>query len=286
MIIIAPKYYDKFLTFTVIALIIILAVFAALNNALWNNNIAYAQRLRSTFLQPAQNNTTSNANAINNTLFVTGIANAKVKPDKVMLSFGVVTINKTANAALATNSKIMNKVIDAVKTAGGVKENETSTSSFSISPNYNYSQQPSDTTTGNIITGFTVSNSIQIQSTNIGNVSKWIDTAIAAGANTVNSVDFILSDKKLDETKNSLIKQAIDNARTKADIAASALGLRIVGVKSANLNEFEVQPPSPIPLAKESLAPAAAPAAANRSTPVISGEQQVNINIGIVFSIR
>src|ERR671936_731859 len=166
MIIIAPKYYDKFLTFTVIALIIILAVFAALNNALWNNNIAYAQRLRSTFLQPAQNNTTSNANAINNTLFVTGIANAKVKPDKVMLSFGVVTINKTATAALATNSKIMNKVIDAVKTAGGVKENETSTSSFSISPNYNYSQQPSDTTTGNIITGFTVSNSIQIQSTN------------------------------------------------------------------------------------------------------------------------
>ena len=71
----------------------------------------------------------------------------------------------------------MNKVIDAVKTVG-VKENETSTSSFSISPNYNYSQ-PSDTTTGNIITEFTVSNSIQIQSTNIGNVSKWIDTAIA-----------------------------------------------------------------------------------------------------------
>jgi uncharacterized protein YggE len=285
--IIPPKYYDKFLTFTVIALIIILAGFAALNNALWNNNnnIAYAQRLQSTFLHPAQNNnnnTTTNTNSINNTLFVTGIANAKVKPDKVMLSFGVVTTNKTGDAAWATNSKIMNKVIDAVKTVG-VKENETSTSSFSISPNYNYSQ-PSDTTTGNIITGFTVSNLIQIQSTNIGNVSKWVDTAIAAGANTVNSVDFTLSDKKLDETKNSLIKQAIDNARTKADIAASELGLRIVGVKSASVNEFEVQPPSPIPLAKESLAPAAPPA--NRSTPVISGEQQVSVNIGIVFSIR
>jgi uncharacterized protein YggE len=193
-----------------------------------------------------------------------------------------VTTNKTGDAAWATNSKIMNKVIDAVKTVG-VKENETSTSSFSISPNYNYSQ-PSDTTTGNIITGFTVSNLIQIQSTNIGNVSKWFDTAIAAGANTVNSVDFTLSDKKLDETKNSLIKQAIDNARTKADIAASALGLRIVGVKSASVNEFEVQSPSSIPLAKESLAPAAPPA--NRSTPVISGEQQVSVNIGIVFSIR
>ena len=98
--IIPPKYYDKFLTFTVIALIIILAGFAALNNALWNNNnnIAYAQRLQSTFLHPAQNNnnnTTTNTNSINNTLFVIGISNAKVKPDKVMLSFGVVTTNKT-----------------------------------------------------------------------------------------------------------------------------------------------------------------------------------------------
>ncbi len=91
------------------------------------------------------------------------------------------------------------------------------------------------------------------------------------------------SDKRLDETKNNLIKQAIDNARTKANIAASVLGLKVVGVKSVNLNEFEIQPPL-IPLAKESVA-ASAPIA-NRSTPVISGEQQVNTNAGIVFSIR
>jgi uncharacterized protein YggE len=51
---------------------------------------------------------------------------------------------------------------------------------------------------------------------NIRNVSRWIDTAIASGANTVNNVDFTISDKKLDETKNSLIKQAINNARTEA----------------------------------------------------------------------
>ncbi|HEY6882929.1 MAG TPA: SIMPL domain-containing protein, partial [Nitrososphaeraceae archaeon] len=148
----------------------------------------------------------------------------------------------------------------------GVKENETSTSSLSISPNYNYSR-PSDTI--GKITGFTVSNLIQIQSTNIGNVSSWIDTAIASGANTVNSVDFTISDKKLDEIKNNLIKQAINNARTKANIAASILGLKVVGVKSVNLNEFEIQPP-PIPLAKDSLAAASAD---NRSAPIIVGEQ-------------
>ena len=188
---------------------------------LFSNNTAYAQQPLN--LHSSQNNTINP-----NTLSVTGTANTKVKPDKVILSLGVETNNKTAKAALVANSKIMNKVIDALKTAG-VKANETSTSSLSISPNYNYSR-PSDTI--GKITGFTVSNLIQIQSMNIRNVSKWIDTAVAAGANTVNGVDFTLSDKKLDETKNNLIKQAINNARTKADIATSVLGLKVVGVIS------------------------------------------------------
>lgn len=268
---ISYRNYDKFLIFTLIAFSISLAGLVAY---IFSSNTAYAEQPST--LYPVQDNTNNNSNV----LFVTGNSNTKVKPDKVILSLGVETNNKTANAALVANSKLMNKVSDVLKTAG-VKENETSTSSFTISPNYNYSRA-SDTT--GKITGFTVSNSIQIQSTNTRNVSKWIDAAISAGANTVNSVDFTLSAKKLDETKNNLIKQAIDNARTKADIAASALGLKVVGVKSVNLNEFEVQPP-PIPLAKESLAAAAAPPA-NRSTPVISGEQQVNTYVGIVFSIR
>ena len=263
------KIYDKFLTFTLITFSISLV---GLVDYVLSNNTAHAQQALN--LHPSQNNTSNP-----NTLFVTGTANTKVKPDKVILSLGVETNNKTANAALVANSKIMNKVIDALKTTG-VKENETSTSSLSISPNYNYSR-PSDTV--GKITGFTVSNLIQIQSTNIGNVSRCIDTAIASGANTVNNVDFTISDKRLDETKNNLIKQAIDNAITKADIATSVLGLKVVGVKSVNLNEFEIQPP-PIPLAKESVGASAS--IANRSTPVISGEQQVNTNVGIVFSIR
>lgn len=238
-----------------------------------SNNTASAQQQLQT-LNPAQNITT-NAN----TLSLTGTATTMVKPDKVTVFLGLETTNKTANAALAANSKIMNAVIDALK-AAGVKDNETSTSSFSISPNYNYSQS-SNTTTRRII-GFTASNSIQIQSTNINNTSKWIDTAIAAGANTVDRIDFILSDKKLEETKTNLIKQAMQDARAKADIVASAAGMKVVGLRSINLNEFAIQPPfpPPIPLAKQSLAAEARP------TPIISGQEEVTTNVGVIFLIR
>ena len=245
-----------------------------------NNTNAFAQQQPPQPLNPVQNTTTTttnNATTNTNTLSLTGAATNTVKPDKVTVSLGVETTDKTANAALAANSKIMNLVLDRLK-AAGVKDNETSTSSFSISPNYNYSLPSSSR-----ITGFTVSNSIQIQSTNINNTSKWIDVAIAAGANTVDRIDFALSDKKLEKTKNSLIRQAIQDARAKADIVASAAGVKVVGIRSINLNEVAIQPPPPpIPLAAQSLATAEKA----RPTPIISGQEEITTNIGIIFLIH
>jgi uncharacterized protein len=273
------KNNNSLLKFILIGLTLSLSgLFACM---LFTSNTTFAQQQQLQNLSPAQNTTKTNAS---NTLSLTGTATTMVEPDKVTVSLGVQTTNKTADAALAANSKTMNKVIDALK-AIGVKDNETSTSSFSISSNYNYSQ-PSSSSTASRITGFTVSNTIQIQSTNINNTSKWIDTAISAGANTVDRIDFALSDKKLEETKNTLIKQAMQDARAKADIVASAAGMKIAGIRSINLNDLAIQPPfppAPIPLAKQSLATAEQ---ARPTTPVISGQEEVSTNISVVFLIQ
>ena len=184
---------------------------------------AYAQQYN-TQPSPSSLPQNTNNNVTNNTILsVTGSATTKVKPDKIILTLGVETTNQTADAALNANSAIMNKVLNLLLSAR-VKQNETSTSGFNISPNYNYSQGR------NVITGFTATNSIQIESSHINDTAKWIDTAIAGGAINVNNVAFTLSDKKLEETKNLLIKDAISNARTKADIAASTLGLKVLGL--------------------------------------------------------
>jgi uncharacterized protein len=214
------------------------------------------------------------SNPINSTLSVSGMATTKVKPDKIILSLGVETTNKTADEALSSNSKLMSKTLAALK-AAGVRENETSTSSFSISPNYNYSQA-----SRGILTGFTASNSVIIESNGINRTSKWIDTAIFAGANNINSIDFTLSDKKQKAITNSLITQSIDNAKEKARIAASALGLKVIGVKSINFIEFS---PPTIPQQQSFLAKAAPTSPNAASTPIIAGEQEIAQNIDIVF---
>src|SRR6478672_9678891 len=219
-------------------------------------------------------NISAQTDMANNTLFVSGSASNQTKPDKVTLSLGVETIDDTAQAALTSNSDLMNKVLEALK-AAGVQENETSTSTFSISPNYNYS---SSNNQGRLI-GFTVSNSIQIESSNIESVSKWIDAAVSAGANNVNNIYFSLSNQKSEEIKNSLLKDAIDNAKTKADIAANAAGLKVIGVKSIIVGEAGSSPPVPVYSAK------ALDGAAASSTPIISGQQEISASVSIVYLI-
>jgi uncharacterized protein YggE len=219
-------------------------------------------------------NVSAQTDMTNNTLFVTGSATNQTKPDKVTVSLGVETTDNTAQAALTSNSNLMNKVLKSLK-AAGVLENETSTSTFNITPNYNYS---ANTNQGRLI-GFTVSNSIQIESSNIESVMKWIDAAVSAGANNVNNIYFSLSNQKSDDMKNSLLKDAIDNTKIKADIAASAAGLKVVGVKSITVEEPGSSPPVPVYSAKALDGAAASP------TSIISGQQEISASVSIVYLI-
>lgn len=265
------EYFSKIKNKSNIVLVVAAATIAIFSIAILTTTEHSFTSSSSNFMNIANAQT----DPMNNTLFVSGSASNQTKPDKVTVSLGVETTNSTAQVALASNSDLMNKVLNALK-AAGVQENETSTSTFSITPNYNYS---ADTNEGRLI-GFTVSNSIQIQSGNIENVSKWIDTAVTSGANNVNSIYFSLSEDKMNEIKNSLLKDAIDNAKAKADIAASAAGLKVIGVKSISVEDSISPPPIPEPYLKSFATAEAAPAP---PTPILTGDQEVSANVSVIY---
>jgi len=209
----------------------------------------------------------------NNTISVTGMAIQKVKPDRVTVTFAVETMNKTAGGALRANSEAMNKVLGALVDAG-VKENETRTSFFSIAPTYNYSQ------TGNVqeLTGYIVTNSILVESSNLTNVSDWVDAAVRAGANRVDSLSFTVSEEKMDELRADLTQKATDNARNKANALAQSLNLTITGVKAASLNDFS-NPINPLALSF------GAAVSESIKTPITPGEQTVTSTVTVIYKI-
>jgi hypothetical protein len=111
------------------------------------------------------------------------------------------------------------------------------------------------------------------------------DGLLQAGVNDISSIYFSLSDEKSEAIKSDLLKQAVTNAKSKADIAASALGLNVIGVKSINIesiNGFPPSPPEPL-MAQESAGAAAA--TGQPPTPIIAGEQEVTSSVDVVFFI-
>lgn len=264
-------------SFITITISFLVAIALSLSSSVFNDHSAYAQL-------SLQNMSNSN----NSTLFVVGNAQTMAKPDKVTLSLSVETTNTTANAALNANSETMNKALNALKVAG-VKENETSTSFFNISPNYKPIDQQREgqyfpPVESRDIISYTVTNSITVDSYNLLNVSQWIDAAVQAGVNDVSSIYFSLSDKRSEATKNNLLNQAIKNAKSKADIAASALGLNVIGVKSINIEPIGGFPPPQPFLAQEAVDFTAAPKG-GPPTPIIAGEQEVTSSVDLVFLI-
>jgi uncharacterized protein len=213
--------------------------------------------------------------SLNNTLFVSGSATDKVNTDLVTISIGVQSTNQSATDALTSNSKIANKIITSLRD-NGVKENEIATSQYAIQPNYSFTES------GNSVkTGFIVSNILTVQSSNFDNISSWIDSAVTAGANTINGVDFKVSDKLLEDVKNALIEQAIINAKQNADIASSAIGSTIVGIKSISVNTGESNPmPFSDQIMQKSLVSEAT------STPILPGQQEVTVTVQITYLLN
>jgi uncharacterized protein YggE len=143
-----------------------------------------------------------------------------------------------------------------------------------------YKNAPNSFGTGNL-TGYSVANTLQVTSSYLTKVSNWIDVAVKAGANRVNNISFTLSDDAMKNARSTLISQAIADAKNKADLAASAVGMKVTGVKSLNVNENFWRPPF---MGQVMMAPAAS-TAMSQGTPVIAGEQQVTINVNITYLI-
>jgi uncharacterized protein len=106
-----------------------------------------------------------------------------------------------------------------------------------------------------------------------------IDAGLKAGGNQVEGVQFGLRNDL--PSREEAIKQAVQEARSKAQAMADALRVNLVEVLEASEAGISV-----VPFAEAGFAPRlAVAAAADTSTPVSPGQIQVNANVTIRFRI-
>ena len=215
------------------------------------------------------------------TVSTTGSATVKVDPDRVTVTIGVETKGDTAATAVADNSRIMKSVLDALKGLG-ITANQTATSNYSVFPIYESMSppcieiypQPPECTPKNEVTGYRAINSVSVTLDASANVGKVIDAAVNAGANNVSGAYFFVSEAKQQEIRDSLIKQAIDNARSRADKAAAAVSMSVVSVQSISLNDFS------FPVYYKNFDAAQGE---NGGTDILPGQQEVSMSVQVTF---
>jgi uncharacterized protein len=201
---------------------------------------------------------------------VSGEAIITAKPDEAQIDIGVVTQAQTAQDAATQNAQKVEAVISALRRSIGAGA-DIKTVGYSLTPNYRYPERGGQPT----ITGYTATNTVQVRTGNLTQVGKIIDVAIQAGANNIHALRFTLKDAQA--ARAQALKEAAQKARAKADVLASALGLRIQRV----LFVEEHGQATPIPV----YARAMMEAGAASQTPVEPGTIDVRATVTLTVEV-
>lgn len=213
-------------------------------------------------------------NATNNENFtqvhVTGSASQQIKPDYALLTVGIDTKATTVSEAKAKSDSIMSQVIANLLKLG-LNRADIATSNFSVMPNYNYKDGNAETSPAS----YSINNTVFVRINNLKNVSKVIDTVTTSGANNINSLRFMSNnDQKIED---ELTKNAVKDARHKAEVLAAALDMKVVGVNNLTLSSSQRESSNyNIAFFARSL---------SSTTPIEEGELQISKNVNITFAL-
>ncbi|GIK50074.1 MAG: SIMPL domain-containing protein [Hyphomonadaceae bacterium] len=203
-------------------------------------------------------------------LSISAEGSSEARPDMATINLGVTTQGQTAQAALQENARRMTALTQALRRAG-IAERDIQTANVSVYPQQQYRENEPP-----LITGYQANNTVTAKVRNVNNVGRVIDAAVAAGGNTVHGVSFSHADPEaqLDAAR----RDAIAEARRRAELYANALGMRvhrIVAVQEGG----GYSPPIPVPVM-------ARMEAADAATPVSPGEIETRVSVNITFELR
>jgi uncharacterized protein YggE len=157
------------------------------------------------------------------TIRVQGDAQVQAKPDRAQIEIGVMTRSQDPQAAASQNAQKLDQVIQQLRTQIG-QNVEIKTIGYSLNPTYDYPKEGGEPK----ITGYAAVNTIQALTDDLTQAGKIIDAATKAGANQINSLQFILKDEA--KVQSEALREAALKARSKADGLAGALGVKVVRV--------------------------------------------------------
>lgn len=204
---------------------------------------------------------------------VRGTGNVSAKPDMANLQVGV-QIQQTSLDAAQSEAATKSDAITKQLTAAGIADTDISTAQYSVEPVMNYSDNQPPT-----VTGFRVTNILNVKIRDISKAGKLIDDLVKSGANTIYGLSFGFSDPSA--VMQQAREQAMGDAKAKATQLAGLGGVTL-GQPLIIEDSGSNTPPPPVPMSVDQ----ATKSAAAPATAINPGQQQVTVDVSVVYAIK
>ncbi|WP_455367599.1 SIMPL domain-containing protein [[Eubacterium] cellulosolvens] len=245
----------------------VVIVFVLLTLVVLNGYLIYQSNIAPTqpYIYTGQP-TSSTQEPKQNIIRVSGTGEVSTRPDISVIYLAVKTQEATAAQAQSENAEIMTVVL-AELMQEGVDESHIKTLGYTLEPVITYPDRGETP----MIMGYMCRNSIAVSVDDISRTGEIIDTAVAAGVNEVNSIQFRVSDQKTQELYEQALKNAVADADRQAVIVSKSLKVTIVGPIEVSIGPQYV----PYPTSYE--------ADFKAGTPIIPGELKISVDVQVSY---
>ncbi|MEP7381378.1 MAG: SIMPL domain-containing protein [Gemmatimonadota bacterium] len=197
-------------------------------------------------------------------IVTSGTGEATLVPDRGYINFAVETRAKTAAQAGADNARTQAAVIAALR-AKGVAAEHITTSGYSVGPDEQYPNGERK------LLGYIARNAVIVDVQKLDRVGSLIDTALAAGANSIGGLRYYST--QMESIRRTALERAVSHARGDAEVLARAAG----GALGAALEISVVNSGGPRPMF--SVMTMERSRSADVETPVAVGEQTISVSV-------
>lgn len=166
-----------------------------------------------------------------NTIAVSGMAEQEVAPDMAYIDVGINVRAADAETARTQEAQIASQIRRALLGLA-ITDNDLQNTSY-----YLYQEYKVDRNGVRTADKYVLDSSIKVTVKDLDKLSQVIDNVVEAGATNISNITYALSTQNI--IQRQLLATAVENARDKAAVVASAGSRTLGNMLSADINSFD-----------------------------------------------
>ena len=211
-----------------------------------------------------------------NTIAVGGMAEQEVAPDMAYVDLGITVRANDAETARAEEAKIVQQIRRSLLGLA-ITDNDLQNTGY-----YMYQEYKVDRDGKRTAGQYVLNSSVKVTVRDLDKLSQVIDNTVKAGVTNIDSVSYALSTQNI--VQRQLLAAAVENAREKAAVVASAGSRTLGNMLSADINGFTGG--TVVAAGSNKLRSAAVMADGAEATELAPGKIKLNARVQVVFALN